>query len=145
MMNLSDFADSLKELILEKDITKVMLTKEVGLQLNTILKYLSGDSMPSIENLTKLSEYFGCSYEFLLGRSDETKKSFYKLLPFAESLKLLLNYLKITVIQFSKETGISLSCIFYWLTSKRRPGLDNIIKIADCYGLTVDFVLGREN
>ncbi|MDE7265325.1 MAG: helix-turn-helix transcriptional regulator [Clostridia bacterium] len=41
-------------------------------------------------------------------------------------------------------TDISKSCYYEWLSGKRQPTLENVIKLADRFDCRVDFILGRE-
>jgi transcriptional regulator with XRE-family HTH domain len=62
--------NKLRELRKIKKITAKMLGDEIGISYASILMYESGKKNPSIEVLKKLSEYFNCSTDYLLGISD---------------------------------------------------------------------------
>lgn len=40
--------------------------------------------------------------------------------------------------------GVSIQAISYWENGSRMPGHDNIQQLADLYGVSVDYLLGRE-
>ncbi len=61
---------------------------------------------------------------------------------FRENLTELIFDKKITVEQVSKDTGITLSEVYTYLRRRYLPKLSNIIKIADCYNYSIDFLLG---
>lgn len=45
---------------------------------------------------------------------------------------------------FSDELGLNRATYAQWELDRRRPELDSLIQIADYYGVSVDYVLGRE-
>lgn len=47
------------------------LAKRIGVHVNTVRLWESGDGKPGAENLTKLCQAFGCSADYLLGLTDE--------------------------------------------------------------------------
>lgn len=49
-------------------LTKAVLSDKLGITQNTYNRYLNGDSIPS-HILIKMSELFGCSIDYLLGRT----------------------------------------------------------------------------
>lgn len=46
--------------------------------------------------------------------------------------------------EISDQLGFPRGTYSIWETGQRRPGLDSLIKIADFYSVSVDFLLGRE-
>lgn len=61
---------------------------------------------------------------------------------FSENVSELLNDKKITVEQFANEAGITLSEVYRYLRKEYVPKLSNIIKIADAYEYSIDYLLG---
>jgi len=61
---------------------------------------------------------------------------------FSENLSELIFYKKITVLQFASDIGVDLSEAYRYLRKECLPNLANIIKIADCYNCSIDFLLG---
>ena len=69
-MNLSLFADRLSELIFDRKKTVREVAQETDIGKSTVYEYLSGRKMPTLRNLVKLADYFGCSTDYLLGLTD---------------------------------------------------------------------------
>ncbi|MDE7394781.1 MAG: helix-turn-helix domain-containing protein [Clostridiales bacterium] len=65
------FTARLTELMEEKNITLRQLEKEVGINHSSVSRWLAGKTLPNIDYLCKLADYFDCSADFLLGRTDE--------------------------------------------------------------------------
>lgn len=63
------FWDNFYNLCLENNITPSALTKELGLSNATATKWKKG-TIPNGEVLIKLADYFNCSVDYLLGRTN---------------------------------------------------------------------------
>ena len=55
-------------------------------------------------------------------------------------VKLLQNT---TAYQFAKATGFSNGIISRWKTGEVVPSFDNLIKLADYFGVSIDYLVGR--
>lgn len=60
----------IRQLRKEKGITQEELGKLFNLRKSTISQYESGKSNPDYDTLVKISKYFNCSIDYLLGKSD---------------------------------------------------------------------------
>ena len=61
---------NLKNLRKKRHITQVKLSVEIGVFQELISHYEIGNSKPNIDTLIKLADYFQCSTDYLLNRSD---------------------------------------------------------------------------
>ena len=61
-----------------------------------------------------------------------------------ERLRILRKEQCITQQQLADQAGISRSNINTWESGKSLPLPDGLIALADCFGCTVDYLLGRE-
>ena len=64
--------DNLKKLRESKNITQVKLSTDLCVSQELISRYELGSSFPQPNMLIKLSEYFNCSVDYLLGITDTT-------------------------------------------------------------------------
>ncbi|MFZ5642573.1 MAG: helix-turn-helix domain-containing protein [Bacillota bacterium] len=64
------FPKRLKELRTKNDISQEELGLIVNLSKSTISLYESGKREPDYETLKKLADYFGCSTDYLLGKTN---------------------------------------------------------------------------
>ena len=62
-----------------------------------------------------------------------------------ETIKFLRKGKALTQAQFAREFGISSGAIAMWETNKRQPDGETLTRLADFFGVTVDYLLGREN
>ena len=145
-MILSNFAESLAELISEKNLTPAQFADEIGCGRGTISRYLHAQKMPKVSLLVRIADYFQYSTDYLLGREIEKYPRIFQTCPsFKERLPVLCKQLNVTKYRLQKETGIAESAIYNWQNGSESPNLENILKIADKFGCSVDFVIGRSN
>ena len=143
-MNLSKFAESLTELIEESKLTPSTLADTIGCGRGTISRYLSGQKMPRIEMLVRIADFFACSVDYVLGRETEKYPRVFIPCPsFQARLPILCKELGITKYKLQKATGIAESAIYNWQRGEGTPNLENVIKIANAFDCSVDFVIGR--
>ena len=64
------FGERFAYLLKTTGISQYTLTKNHGISGNLIFRWLNNQTLPSIDNFFKLSRIFGCSVDFILGRSD---------------------------------------------------------------------------
>lgn len=65
-----DFATRLMDLISQKGINKLQLSKDIGVSSSLISAWVKGGKTPSTENIIALADYFGVTTDFLLCRSE---------------------------------------------------------------------------
>lgn len=63
---------------------------------------------------------------------------------FAENLKMLRQERGIGQVELAKSIHVSSGIISLWENSLREPGMYNLIALADFFGVSVDYLLGRE-
>ena len=54
-----------------------------------------------------------------------------------------MNHLKLN--EAADKLGVSQPTLSSWESGRKTPTVDNLIKMADLYGVTTDFLLGRNN
>lgn len=141
-----NFVNTLNDLLIENELSQSEFSEKIGTTPATVSRYLSEKQFPEVELSIKIADRFNCSLDFLFGRSDENKpKSFCKCPPFAERFLFLLQYFKINQSKLRKKTAISKSAMYYWSSGKRKPTMESIIKLANYFNCSIDFILGRVN
>ena len=64
--------DNLRVLREAKNFTQVKVSMDIGVSQELVSQWELGKSMPNPPALIKLADYFNCSVDFLLGRTDIT-------------------------------------------------------------------------
>lgn len=49
----------------------------------------------------------------------------------------------LTTIQLAQKMGVTQAAVSHWNAGKKVPGTETLCKLADLYGVTVDYLLGR--
>lgn len=62
--------ENLRKLREQKKLTQLRLSIDVGVSQELISQYEIGTSKPNVDNLIKLANYFNCSTDYLLGRTN---------------------------------------------------------------------------
>lgn len=62
-----------------------------------------------------------------------------------ENLKQLRISLGKTQTEIAKMGGFNQGIYANWETNRFIPGAESLIKLAECFGCSVDYILGREN
>ena len=145
-MNLSNFAERLTELLFERELTVPEFAKELGCVRSTINFYLKAQKMPSLHMLVRMSDYFQCTTDFLLGLTDENSvKRFTPLPPFSTRFPMLCKQFGYTKYRLQKLTGIPESSLYNWQRGDNIPAIDRLVQIAEIFGCSVDYLIGRSN
>lgn len=141
------FQEQLAVLMAEDGLTQSALAKAMNTSGSKLSLYLSGKSTPTYKFFVALAEYFNCSADFLAGLTDYPQRNItYKpVQPFGERLRRILKDRKISQYSFISDTKISWSIFYNWLIGKTLPSIDNLIKLSNYLGVTIDYLLGREN
>ncbi len=142
---LSKLSERLKELMEEAEINTPALSAKIEIEQSAILRFIKAERMPSATSLVKLADFFRCTTDYLLGRSDILdERSFKPRPPFGEQLGNLLKYYKITKYRLVKETDLSEETVNNWHKGKYEPTVESLIKLSNYFKCSIDFVLGRE-
>ena len=64
-------------------------------------------------------------------------------LVFPERLRREMAGRQMTQGDLAAKLGYTQTAVSYWATGKRRPGLDDLCRLADEFGTTTDYLLGR--
>ncbi len=67
------------------------------------------------------------------------------MVDFSQRLKQLRNDKHWTQAQVARKIGVTASMVSSYETDIRLPSYEVMIRIADIFGVTVDYLLGREN
>lgn len=131
---------TLKELLIEKNVTQRKLAKETGISTSTISNYVSGARNISKRNLKKIADYFDIPEE-RLERSincGENKKQI-----FAENLRKFLKEERMSQTELAKRIGISAAGVNRYLKGTAVPTAPTLCKMIEVLGISADRLLGN--
>ena len=143
---LSKFAERLNELLNEAEINAAKLAKDINIEQSAISKFSRAQRLPSTETLVSLANYFNCTTDYILGLSDVLDDRKFKCRPpFSDQFNFLLKKSGITKYRFEKETNFSEITVNRWQRGTYEPSVENLVKIAEYFNCSVDYLLGRED
>ena len=125
-------------------MSQTALAEKTGIVHTNISDFLAGKHAPSFENLVLLLYAFECSADYLLGKTDiHSEEPLHPVLPFAERLRFLLQSHGIPQERLKRELPVSGSVLYKWLTGKNQPSAESLLRLADYFGCSVDYLIGR--
>lgn len=65
--------DRLKKLRKEKKLSQYEVAEKLGFSRGKLANYEQGSRQPDYETLEKLADFYGCSIDYLLGRSNDPR------------------------------------------------------------------------
>ncbi len=143
---LSKFSDTLHELLILNDYTEKTFSEKSGIPLSCISLYVRGQQAPYISSLIKIADCFHCSIDYLLGRTDNLINKKYNCCPpFSQRIDELLKENELTSYNIYNNSEISKSSFYAWKRGTSLPTLENLVKLADIFNCSVDYILGRES
>lgn len=63
--------ERIKSLRKEKEVTQRELAEAIGVQVVSVQRFEYGSVRPSLDTLVAIADYFGCSVDYLLGRTNK--------------------------------------------------------------------------
>ncbi len=99
---------------------------------------------PNIEALIKVADYFGCSLDYLLCRTENNEEiKTKKLLPFGTNLKKLINSKHKTIFHVAKDLRLNEHRLRKHIKENKYFKTATLIKLADYLGVSLDELVGR--
>lgn len=143
---ISKFSERFGDIIFESEKSIFQISKDIGIQSSMLYTWRSAVSIPNLENLIKLADYFQCSIEYLMGRiEEETGRQFNSVLPiFHERLKYYIKQSGKSAYYLCKTAKIHKGSFMRWANGECVPLPDNLVKLANYFNCTIDQLIGRE-
>ena len=142
---LSKLPEQLSELMKEHNLTPVLLANEIGVTRNAITRSFSGAHLPSFAVFVKLVEKFDCSADYLLGLIEYPPANvvFHPIPPFHKRFRELLTTYNMSQYALHHKTNFSYDNFNKWLKGITSPYIDNLIKLAQAFECSIDYLIGH--
>ncbi|GMQ58959.1 hypothetical protein AN1V17_33560 [Vallitalea sediminicola] len=137
------FSERLKLLRKNKNLSQKDLAKTLNISPSTIGMYEQGRRQPDTKTLQHIANYYGVSIDYLLGQTDNSIPYSIKRVPLKDRLKEIRITNKLNAKEFGGKFGIAESTISLYESGKRNPNKELLIKIADNFNISTDYLLGR--
>lgn len=145
-MNLSIFSERLSDLIFDSKIKTEDLANAIGCSRSSAFELRTGDREPTLETLVRIADFFHCATDYLVGLDTEIYPSvnFKPCPPFTERLPAVCAHFGISRYRLQQISKIPESTLYAWAHGKTVPSVDNLVKMAQALGCSLDFIIGRD-
>ena len=132
--------NNIRTLRKQYNLTLKQLGNIVNLGESTISLYENGKREPDFETTCRLADYFGVSIDYLLGRNNTNTLTISKI----NRLKSLREKANYTQNHIANKLKIAPNTYSQYENGKRQIPDNLKIVLADLYGVSLDYLLGRE-
>lgn len=129
--------ERLKELRLKRGLTQKQVADALHINQVAYCLYENGKRRLSCETVVKLAFFFDVTTGYLMGEEHHEQHR-----TFAETLAALRTDRGLSQDALAKDLEISKNSIYYYENDKRVPDIDTAVRIAQYFGVTVDYLLG---
>ena len=143
------FYEKLKVLRKEKGLTQKSLSNILNITQGAYAQWENGKREPNFEKLSMLACIFDVSIDFLLSEYLEISKETYLKLKeekknlFSVRLKELRLQHGFSQEELAEKIGIKRNSYSDWENGKCKPNYEKLEKIADFFGVSLDWLFGR--
>lgn len=147
------FHEKLKMLRKKKGLTQQEVAELVHVERGVYTNWELGNRNPNYENLSMLVCIFDVSLDYLLGDYLEISKERYLKLKKQKEEKKNLFSVRLKELrlrhgfnqeELAKQIGIKQNSYSDWEHGKCKPNYEKLEKIADFFGVSLDWLFGRE-
>lgn len=144
------FHEKLKVLRKEKGLTQKNLSNMLNISQGAYANWENGKREPNFEKLSMLACIFDVSIDILLSKNLEISKETYLKLKeekknlFSVRLKELRLQHGFSQEELAEKIGIKRNSYSDWENGKCKPNYEKLEKIADFFGVSLDWLFGRE-
>ncbi len=136
--------ERLNELINKENIKEVQTALKLK-SVSLIYKWLDGKTKPGFKNLVGIANYFECSLDYLLGRTEFYESVTIKdLKPFKQQFKSVLKEKGVKFMELVNNGIMFKGNYTSWIINNSLPSTPTLIRLADYLGVSVDHLIGRE-
>lgn len=141
---MNEFQERLQELLSENDLSRLKLSKNIGISFETLNGYFNKDFYPELSVAIKIATYFDCSLQYLMGLSEDYNNGDKNNLSFIKTLKKLMKDNHISIEKLMKSLNMSEANYYRWKNDNNKPSMQSIIVIAKYFDVSIDYLIGGE-
>lgn len=141
---MNEFQERLQDLLSENELSRLQLSKRIGISFETLNGYFNKDFYPELSIAIKIANYFNCSLQYLCGLSEDYNNSDKNSLSFVETLKELMKSNKISIEKLMKTLNMSEANYYRWKNNNNKPSMQSLIAIAKYFDVSIDYLIGGE-
>jgi transcriptional regulator with XRE-family HTH domain len=147
-----NFQNTLRKLVAEKGIAlsrdldvTAYLEEITGSNRYTTMGWFNGRYTPSLKNLLKLADHFGCSVDYLFGLDEKREfKPNKTAFPFFERMQLLLKENNVSHNRLARDCGFNPAIVAKWQKGQL-PGTPTLIVLTTYFKRPIEYIIGRQS
>ena len=139
---MNDFQDRLQELLTENNLSRLQLSKIIGISSTTINGYFNNDYYPQIDIAIKMAKHFNCSLDYLFGFSDYKINTNKNQHSFIDNFDALLQETKTPISRALRDMKMSEYNYYRWKNGQF-PKTHNLLDIVKYFDTSLDFLIGN--
>ena len=140
---MNKFQERLQDLLVENELSRLKLSKKIGISFETLNGYFNKDFYPELSVAIKISEYFDCSLQYLMGLTEDHQTSDKNDLSFIDTIRKLLNENNLSIEKLMKALNMSEANYYRWRNKNNKPAMQSLIAIAKFFDVTIDYLVGH--
>ena len=141
---MNEFQERLQDLMLENDLSRLQLSKRIGISFETLNGYFNKDFYPELSVAKKIANYFDCSLQYLMGLTDEYKNITYNNLSFIETVEKLIKENNLSIEKLMKRLNMSEANYYRWKNNSNKPAMQSLIALSKYFDVSIDFLIGKD-
>lgn len=139
-----NFGESLGEILNNRNLKVKDFAAAIKISLATAYSWLSNSTEPNLSALISIADYFKCSVEFLIGRSeDENIIESKNYPPFAQRVREVMKEAGISSYKLRKISKYDGAYFYNWEHGSE-PLLSTLIELSDLLDCPIDYLIGRK-
>lgn len=130
-------------LLNEKGISANKLQNDLKLSNNAVTYWKSGRSSPSQKTLEKIADYFNLPLSYFYDTQPSSFEADDGL--FVNCLERILTLIKTNGLNdrsAEEAIGLKKGTLFNWKSNRAKPSVDNLIKVAQYFHVSIDYLVG---
>ena len=142
--DIANFGGVLSDLMVENNLNSKMLANKIGVSQATVCTWRNNEHGIQLSNLLLLCQLFGCSLDYLVGRTEnDTKLSKFNVENFGKRVREVMKSKDISSYVLRKNTRYG-SKYFYDWDRGANPKLSTLIELANYFNCSLDELVGLE-
>lgn len=140
---MNEFQERLQDFLVENDLSRLQLSKTLGISFETINGYFNKGFYPELSIAIKIADYFDCSLDFLMGVSEDVHCNDKNDLPFIDTVKKLIKERKISIEKLMRAIALGETNFYRWQRGNNKPSMSSLIAIAKYFDVSIDYLVGH--
>lgn len=141
---MNKFQERLQELLVENELSRLQLSKKIGISFETLNGYFNKDFYPELSVAIKIADYFGCSLNYLMGLTEEFDCVDKNNLSFIETIKKLMKENDLSIERLMKALNMSEANYYRWKNNNNKPAMQSLIALAKYFDVSIDYLVSDE-